>query len=93
MTSSHTTSAATGTLMYLLTPNSSMPAAMPANSENVVAVLATSNASMASEAGRTPKVSRIIEANPLPVTAPMRAVPSCTTASMSAMMGMIHRVP
>ena len=36
-TSSHTASAATGTETYFDTPNISMPLAMPANSENVVA--------------------------------------------------------
>jgi len=93
MTSNHTTTPAMGTAMYLLTPKSSMPAAMPANSESVAAPLSMSTAIMARAVKRTPNCSRMSDASPLPVTAPMREAPSWTMASITIMMGMIHRVP
>ena len=74
------------------TPNISIPEAMPANSENVVATLPMSKASMASEARRMPKRSRMSAAKPLPVTAPMRVAVVCTTTRSRHMIGMIHRV-
>ncbi len=79
--------------MYFDTPNISMPEAMPANSENVVATLPTRSASMAKAAMRMPKRSRMSAAKPLPVTAPMRPAVVSTTASSTHMMGMTHRVP
>ena len=90
--SSHTATAATGTERYFDTPNISMPLAMPANSENVVATLPMSSASMASAVSRMPKRSRMSAAKPLPVTAPMRAAVICTTMSSTHMMGMTQRV-
>ena len=84
--------AATGTEKYLLTPKSSMPAATPANSESVVEVLATSRASIANAASRTPKFSRMSEESPLPVTAPMRAQVSCTMMRRTVMIGIIQSV-
>ena len=82
--------AATGTEMYLLTPNSSMAAAMPANSATLVAALLASSASIAKNVGRTPKRSRISAANPLPVTAPMRPAISCTMTSENVISSIIH---
>ena len=65
---------------------------MPANSENVVATLPMSSASMASAVRRMPKRSRMSAAKPLPVTAPMRAAVISTTISSTHMMGMTHSV-
>ncbi len=79
--------------MYFDTPNISIPLAMPANSEKVVATLPTSRASMAKAASRMPKRSRMRAANPLPVTAPMRPAVVSTTMSSTHMMGMTHSVP
>ena len=90
--SSHTAPAATGTDTYLGTPNISMPLAMPANSENVVATLPTSNASMAKAVSRMPNRSRMSAANPLPVTAPMRPAVVSTMTSSTHMSGMTHSV-
>ena len=45
--------------MYFDTPNISMPEAMPANSEKVVATLPMRSASMAKAAMRMPKRSRM----------------------------------
>ena len=78
--------------MYFDTPNISMPEAMPANSENVVATLPTRSASMAKAAMRMPKRSRMSDENPFCVTRPMRAADSCTTMSSSAMSGIIHSI-
>ena len=89
---SQTVKAATGTEMYLDTPNISMPDAMPANSENVVATLPMSSASMASAVSRMPKRSRMSAANPLPVTAPMRPAQVSTMMSSTHMMGTTHSV-
>ena len=69
-----------------------MPLAMPANSENVVATLPTSSASIANAVSRMPKRSRMSAANPLPVTAPMRVAVISTTMSSTHMMGMTHSV-
>ena len=65
---------------------------MPANSESVTAVFDTSSAAMARAVRRMPKRSRMSEAKPLPVTAPMRAADSCTTESSSIMTGIIHSI-
>ena len=78
--------------MYFDTPNISMPEAMPANSEKVVATLPMRSASMAKAAMRMPKRSRMSAAKPLPVTAPMRAAVISTTISSTHMMGMTHSV-
>ena len=78
--------AASGTVMYLEMPNSSQAAAMPANSEMVMRILATSSVDMAKAAPRTPKRSRMRSERPLPVAAPMRAHISCTTERLMVMM-------
>ena len=90
--SSQTVTTAIGTETYFETPNISMPDAMPANSENVVATLPTSRANMASAARRMPNRSRMSAAKPLPVVAPMRLAVVCTTMSRMHMMGMTHSV-
>lgn len=74
-------------------PKSASPLAIPANSEMVTAVLATSNAAMASTLRRTPNFSRMSEARPLPVTQPQRAAVSCTTMSSSVITGSIQSMP
>ena len=76
MERSHTTRPASGTDTNAGMPNSDMPEAMPANSESVTAVFDTSSAAMAKAVRRMPKRSRMSEAKPLPVTAPMRAADS-----------------
>ena len=81
-----------GTETYFGTPNISMPDAMPANSEKVVATLPMSSANIASAVRRMPKRSRIRAAKPLPVAAPMRDAVVCTTMSRMHMMGMTHSV-
>ena len=81
-----------GTEMYFDTPNISMPEAMPANSEKVVATLPMSRANMAQAVRRMPKRSRMRAAKPLPVTAPMRPAVVSTTAKSTHMMGMTQRV-
>ena len=75
------------------TPNSARPLAIPANSEMVTAVFATSSAPIASALFRTPYFSRMSDAKPLPVTQPHRAAVSCTTMRSTAMSGSIHSVP
>jgi hypothetical protein len=85
-TSSQTTTIATGTERYFETPNSSIEAATPANSAIVVATLLTSRSPIARKVSRKPNCSRMSAANPLPVTAPVRAAISCTTTSETVMM-------
>jgi len=53
-TRAETATAAMGTLRHRETPNSSNPAATPANSAHVVPTLATTSALMASDPVRTP---------------------------------------
>ena len=91
-TSSHTTAAAIGTEMNFDTPKSCSDAAMPANSATLVAALDVSRQAMAKIVGRMPKRSRIRAANPLPVTAPMRAAISCTTTRENVITRIIHKV-
>ncbi len=81
-----------GTETYLLTPKSSMPAAIPANSATLVAALLVSSASIAHMVGRMPNLSRMSAEKPLPVTAPMRAAISCTTTSENVITKIIHSV-
>ena len=73
------------------TPNSSVAAAMPTNSETVTPPLAISSASMTNAVQRTPKRSRIRSASPLPVTAPMRAHISWTIPRLIVMGMRIQR--
>ena len=76
--------------MYLLTPKISMLAATPANSLTVLARLANRKMPMISAVRRTPRLSRIRSARPLPVTTPSRALISCTMISARATSGIIH---
>ena len=69
--------------MYLLTPKISMLAATPANSLTVFARLAMSRMPRMAAAQRTPMLSRIRLASPLPVTIPRRALISWTIISAS----------
>ena len=68
-----TTHAATGTEMVRLTPNSSSPAATPAYSAHVVPMFATSSATSAAAAERTPNRCRTRPMRPWPVTTPILA--------------------
>ena len=88
--SSHTTMAAMGTEIYLVTPKISSEAATPANSLTVFARLAMTMMPMMMAVRRTPRLSRIRSARPLPVTTPSRALISCTMIKASASSGMIH---
>ena len=65
---------------------------MPANSATLVAALLASSTIIAKSVGRTPNRSRMSAANPLPVTAPMRAAISCTMTSENVITRIIHSV-
>ncbi len=73
-------------------PKSSSAAAIPANSATEVAALLVSNAIIANSVGRMPNRSRMSAANPLPLTAPMRAAISCTTTRENVISRIIHSV-
>ena len=81
-----------GTVTYLDTPNISMPEAMPANWEMMVATFPISRHTIAKAVMRMPKRSRMRAAKPLPVTAPILPAVTCTTISSTHMMGKAHRV-
>jgi hypothetical protein len=68
-----TTHAAIGTEIVRLTPNNSSPAATPAYSAQVVPTFATSNATNAAAAARTPNRCRTRPMRPGPVTTPILA--------------------
>ena len=80
-TSSHTTTAASGTTMYLEMPNSSRLLATPANSATTLPKFVTTSASISKNVTRKPNSSRIRSLNPFPVTAPIREDISWTTTS------------
>ncbi len=77
--------------MYRLSPKSSALAAIPANWAAVVPKLAKNSPSMMKNVSRTPKRSRMRSVRPLPVTAPIRAAISCTSASPRVIQSRIHR--
>ena len=79
-TTSQTIKAETGTDKYLLTPKSSMLAAMPANSAMVTVRFANTKSAITARVTFTPNSSRTRSPNPLPVTTPMRADISWITA-------------
>ena len=77
--------------MYLLTWNTSIAAAMPANSAAVVPRFAISSRSITAAAVRTPYRSRIKAESPLPVTIPRRAPISWVTRSATPAISVSHR--
>ena len=90
---SHVAMPAIGTLTCRGMPKSSMPEAMPANSESVTVKLEMMRASMATAETRTPNCSRMSAAKPLPVAQPMRAAVSCATMSRTHMRGTVQSMP
>ena len=75
------------------TPSSSIPEAMPANSESVTVVFEMMSASMARALFLMPNCSRMSEAKPLPVAHPIRAAVSCTTMSKKQVIGTVQSMP
>jgi len=76
--------------MYFEMPKSCSAAAMPANSATLVAAFDASRQIIAKSVGRMPKRSLMSAANPLPVTAPIRAAISCTITSENVITRIIH---
>ncbi len=82
--------ATTGTVTRRGTEKISSAAEVPAKLATVLARLATSSTSIAKAVQRTPNESRMRSERPCPVTTPSRAAISCTTASISSVMGKSH---